>query len=156
MVLWSLLVDKVHRRASTGLDWSAPRPWRDGLSTAAVKLLGLWATWAMIGAFYVLERYYWQGSYLFAIRLMGVALVPLVLLSIPYVLWLERVLVERHDGAWHMGAMLLGRDGWDGPHVLRYHAKLGGEGLFHGLHVSILPGGFSDLVNWQAWSGPWR
>ena len=25
MVAWSLLVDKVHRRASTGIDWSAPR-----------------------------------------------------------------------------------------------------------------------------------
>lgn len=154
MAVWSVAVDKVHRRASTGLDWSAPRPWRDGLGTGAIKLLGLWATWAMIGAFYVLERYYWQGSYLFAMRLMGAALVPLMLLSIPYVLWLERVLVERRDGAWHFGAMLLGREGWDGPHVLRYLRSWAVKGFFTAFMFSILPGGFADLVNWQAWGEP--
>jgi protein-S-isoprenylcysteine O-methyltransferase Ste14 len=154
MVLWSVAVDKVHRRTSTGLDWSAPRPWREGLGTGAIKLLGLWATWAMIGAFYVLERYYWHGSYLFAMRLMGAALVPLMLLSIPYVLWLERVLVERRDGAWHFGAMLLGREGWDGPHVLRYLRSWAVKGFFTAFMFSILPGGFADLVNWQAWSEP--
>src|SRR5690606_12082446 len=26
MAAWSLLVDKVHRRPSTGIDWSRPRP----------------------------------------------------------------------------------------------------------------------------------
>src|SRR5688572_28543668 len=26
MVLWSLFVDKVHRRKSTGIDWGNPRP----------------------------------------------------------------------------------------------------------------------------------
>ena len=27
MAAWSLLVDKVHRGPSTGIDWSRPRPW---------------------------------------------------------------------------------------------------------------------------------
>src|SRR4051812_30059620 len=32
MVLWSLLVDKVHRRPSTGIDWDGPpRPLRDSV-----------------------------------------------------------------------------------------------------------------------------
>jgi hypothetical protein len=152
MVVWSLLVDRVHRRASTGLDWNAPRGWGEGLGTGAVKLVGLWATWALIGAAYVLERYYWQGSYLFAIRLMGAALVPLVLLSIPYVLWLERVLVERRDGAWHMGAMLLGRAGWDGARVAHHARVWAVKGFFTAFMLSILPGGFFDLVRWQ-WDG---
>lgn len=152
MVAWSLLVDKVHQRSSTGLDWSAPRGWGESLGTGTVKLVGLWATWAMIGAVYVLERYYWQGSYLFAIRLMGVALVPLVLLSIPYVLWLERVLVERRDGAWHMGAMLLGREGWDGARVAHHARVWAVKGFFTAFMLSILPGGFFDLVRWH-WSG---
>lgn len=152
MVVWSLLVDKVHRRASTGLDWSARRGWADGLGTGAVKLVGLWATWGVIGAAYVLERYYWQGSYLFAIRLMGAALVPLVVLSIPYVLWLERVLVERRDGAWHMGAMLLGRAGWDAGKVVHHARAWAVKGFFTAFMLSILPGGFYDLVRWE-WGG---
>jgi len=154
MVAWSLAVDKVHRRPSTGLDWAAARPWREGLGTGAVKLVGLWATWAVIGALYVLERFYWQGSYLFAIRLLGAALVPLVLLSIPYVLWLERVLVERRDGAWHVGAMLLGRGGWDGAKVSDHARIWAVKGFFTAFMLSILPGGFADLVRWQAFDGP--
>src|SRR5436305_12246836 len=32
MVLWSLLVDTVHRNESTGIDWEAPpRPWRESV-----------------------------------------------------------------------------------------------------------------------------
>ena len=45
MSLWSLLVDKVHRNASTGIDWNAPpRPWRSVLDISLVKIAGLWAT----------------------------------------------------------------------------------------------------------------
>ncbi|MDE1915205.1 MAG: protein-S-isoprenylcysteine methyltransferase [Sphingomonadales bacterium] len=154
MVIWSLGVEKVHRHASTGLDWHAPRPWRAGLATGGVKLLGLWATWAVIGAFYVLERGYWQGSYLFAIRLLGAALVPLALLSVPYVLWLERVLVERRDGAWHCGAMLLGRPGWEAQKVAHHARVWAVKGFFTAFMLSILPGGFHDLVLWQDFDGP--
>ncbi len=57
-------------------------------------MVGLWATWAVIGAAYCLFRFYWQEPWIFAIHLIGVALVPMVLLSIPYVLWLDRVLVD--------------------------------------------------------------
>ena len=154
MVAWSLLVDKVHTRASTGLDWSAPRAWRAGLATGSVKLVGLWATWGLIGAFYVLERMYWQGSYLFGLHVMGAVMVPLVLLSVPYVLWLERVLVEPRDGAWHMGAMLLGRSGWDAGKV-SHHARIWAvKGFFTAFMLSILPGGFADVVRWQVFDGP--
>ena len=52
MVLWSLFVDKVHRRASTGLDWSLKRPVADVLDISIVKIAGLWATWALIALIY--------------------------------------------------------------------------------------------------------
>src|SRR5688500_1953177 len=49
MVLWSLLVDKVHRNPSTGLDWSRPpRRWRETIDISLTKLAGLWATWGVI------------------------------------------------------------------------------------------------------------
>ena len=53
MVAWSLLVDKVHRNASTGIDWSAGKPWRETLDTSLTKLAGLWATWAAIAVIVV-------------------------------------------------------------------------------------------------------
>ncbi len=44
MVLWSLLVDKVHRRPSTGIDWSLKRAVADVLDDSIIKIAGLWAT----------------------------------------------------------------------------------------------------------------
>jgi hypothetical protein len=45
MVLWSVLVDKVYRNPSTGIDWRAVRPWRETLDISVTKLAGLWLTW---------------------------------------------------------------------------------------------------------------
>jgi len=68
MVSWSLWRDKVHRRASTGLDWHNPRPLSAALETAVTKLAGLWSTWAVIAALYCIARWYWRGDYLFAME----------------------------------------------------------------------------------------
>ncbi|MEO5598052.1 MAG: protein-S-isoprenylcysteine methyltransferase, partial [Novosphingobium sp.] len=61
MVLWSVLVDKVHRRASTGIDWNARRSAASMADITITKLAGLWATWAVIGFLYCVARWYWQG-----------------------------------------------------------------------------------------------
>ena len=44
MIAWSLLVDKVHRNPSTGIDWSAAKLWRETPDLSLTKLAGLWAT----------------------------------------------------------------------------------------------------------------
>lgn len=146
MVLWSLLVDKVHRRASTGIDWSRPRPLGQVLDTAITKLAGLWATWALIAFVYCLARWYWRGQYLFAMDLLGDAAPFLFLGAIPYVLWLERVLVEPRDGAWHFGAMLIGREAWDRQQVWHHLRAWAVKGFFCAFMISILPGGFAAVV----------
>ena len=51
MAAWSVLVEKVHRRPSTGIDWSRPRPLSAVLEVSVTKLAGLWATWLIIGAY---------------------------------------------------------------------------------------------------------
>ncbi|MFN9497208.1 MAG: protein-S-isoprenylcysteine methyltransferase, partial [Erythrobacteraceae bacterium] len=86
MALWSVLVDKVHRRPSTGIAWSQARPLAQVLPVSVVKLSGLWATWAILAAFYGLARWYWSGSYLFAMEVLAFAIAPMVALSIPYVI----------------------------------------------------------------------
>nr|WP_330221259.1 hypothetical protein [Erythrobacter aurantius] len=44
MAIWSILVDRVHLRPSTGLDWSLKRSVNDVAAFSAVKIVGLWVT----------------------------------------------------------------------------------------------------------------
>lgn len=146
MVAWSVLVDKVHRRPSTGIDWDRPRKLSEVVDVSITKLAGLWATWGIIGVFYCLGRWYWRGPYLFSMEVMGAAIVPMVLLSIPYVLWLDRVLVNPRDGAWHFGALLIGREPHDREEVWRHLRAWAVKGFFCAFMISILPGGFAAIV----------
>ncbi len=152
MVAWSLAVDKVHRRASTGLDWSRPRALGDILDLSITKLAGLWATWAIIAACYCLARWYWDGPYLFAMQVLGWALVPMFVLSVPYVLWLDRVMVSPRDPCWHFGAWLIGREAADAE-AIRIHLRAWAvKGFFTAFMLSIVPAGFADLVG-RDWGG---
>jgi protein-S-isoprenylcysteine O-methyltransferase Ste14 len=155
MVLWSLLVDKVHRRASTGIDWGNPRPLSQVVDISVTKLAGLWATWGLIAVIYCLARWYWRGQYLFAMDVLEVAAPLMVVASVPYVLWLDRVLVNPRDGAWHFGAMLIGREPYD-PQEVRHHLRAWAvKGFFCAFMISILPGGFASVVetDWGAIGG---
>ena len=146
MIGWSLLVDKVHLRPSTGIDWAQRRPLRDIADVSLTKLTGLWATWAILAGFYGLARWYWGGNYLFAMQVLGTASAPLFALSIPYVLWLDRVLVEPRDHAWHFGAMLIGRQDHDLAEVRKHWRVWAIKGFFGAFMISILPGGFAQVV----------
>jgi hypothetical protein len=74
--------------------------------------------------------------------------VPFLFLgAIPYVLWLDRVLVNPRDGAWHFGAMLIGREPWDATEVKRHWLSWAVKGFFCAFMISIVPGGFG-----AAWS----
>lgn len=147
MVLWSLLVDKVHLRPSTGLDWSLNRPVADVLDTSIVKIAGLWATWGAIGILYGLCRFYWDGNYLFSMEIFQASAIPLVLISVPYIVWLDRYLVNQHDGAWHLGAWIAGRDDWDKDEIFHNLRAWAVKGFFLAFMISIVPGGFRDIVN---------
>lgn len=146
MAAWSVLVEKVHRNPSTGIDWHNPRPIAEVLPVSVTKIAGLWTTWAVIGAFYCLGRWYWDGQYLFAMQVIGAAAIPLFLLSVPYVLWLDRVMVNPRDHAWHFGAMLLGREAWDMHEVKKHWRAWAIKGFFSAFMISILPPGFAAVV----------
>ena len=150
MAGWSLLVDKVHRNPSTGIDWDNPRPLAQALETAVTKIAGLWITWAIIAALYCLGRWYWDGQYLFAMEVLKFSAIPLFLLSVPYVLWLERVLVNPRDAAWHFGAMLIGREAWDSAQVKKHWRAWIIKGFFGAFMISALPAGFQNVVEADA------
>src|SRR3546814_21103566 len=44
MVLWSMLVDKVHLRQSTGIDWKHHKTFRETLEMTLVNRTGSWTT----------------------------------------------------------------------------------------------------------------
>lgn len=147
MIAVSLLVDRVHLRPSTGIDWTRKRPLAVVVPVALVKLAGLWATWLGIAGIYALGRWYWDGQYLFAMEVLGAAAVPLFALSVPYVLWLDRYLIEPRDHAWHFGALLLGREGHNFGEVKKHWRAWLIKGFFGAFMISILPPGFAAAVN---------
>ncbi len=155
MVAYSVFVDKVHRNPSTGIDWGRPRPLSTVIEVSVTKLAGLWATWLIIGAFYALGRWYWDGQYLFAMRIIAIAAIPLFILSVPYVLWLDRYLKEPRDYAWHFGALLIGREPWEASEVKRHWRAWIIKGFFTAFMISILPPGFARVVeaDWSVMAG---
>ncbi len=151
MALWSVLIDKVHLRPSTGIDWNIARPLAEALPISVVKLCGLWATWALLAAFYGLARWYWSGSYLFAMEVLTFAALPLVTLSVPYVIWLDRYLEEPRDGTFQFGAFVLGmgvigRENWAGAQIAKHWRAWAIKGFFGAFMISILPPGFAQVV----------
>lgn len=147
MVAWSLLVDRVHRNPGTGMEWDTlPRAYRDVVDVALTKLAGLWATWAVIAAIYCVFRFYWRGNYLFAMEVFGIAAVPLFALSIPYIFWIDRRLKEPRDGAWHLGALLMGQAGVDREAIWDHLRAWAVKGFFLAFMVSIVPVGFRTVV----------
>ncbi len=146
MVAWSILVDRTHLRPTTGIAWGKRAPLRDTLEISITKLAGLWATWAILAGLYCLGRWYWDGLYLFAMEVLGFAIVPLVVLSVPYVLWLDRRMEEPRDAAWHFGALLLGREAYDPAAVKGHWRAWIIKGFFGAFMISILPPGFANVV----------
>ncbi len=148
MVLWSLFVDKVHRNPSTGIDWSLRRPWRETLDISLTKLAGLWATWGLIALGYATMRYYWSGQYEFSMELLARVAPWLLLVSVPYMLWLDRRLVDPRDGCYAFGRWLIAPgQPVDGRAIGHHFRAWAVKGFFTAFMLSIVPGTFSSLVS---------
>ncbi|WP_067790496.1 methyltransferase family protein [Paraurantiacibacter namhicola] len=146
MGIWSVVVDKVHLRPSTGIDWSNPRPIDQAMETASTKIAALWVTYGVLAGLFCLGRWYWDGQYLFSMQVLGWAAIPLFVLCVPYVIWLDRYMIRPRDHAWHFGAMLLRREAWD-PHEVKKHWRAWIiKGFFSAFMISILPFGFRAVV----------
>lgn len=147
MLGWSLLVDRVHRNPSTGLEWDRPlRPLSETFDISLVKLTGLWATWAIIAMLYCIGRWYWQGQYLFAMQVMGAAIPIVFLFSVPYIFWIDRRLAEPKDGAYAFGQMLLNLGPPDREALQEHLRSWAVKGFFTAFMISIVPGNFADVV----------
>ncbi|MBV7259574.1 methyltransferase family protein [Erythrobacter crassostreae] len=146
MAVWSILVDRVHLRPSTGIDWKLKRSVADVLPVSTVKIAGIWATYAVLAGLYGLCRWYWDGSYLFAMEVLSMAVIPMVVLAVPYIIWLDRFMIEPKDASWHFGAMLIGQEEWDTDAIKKHWRAWLIKGFFGAFMISILPGGFAFVV----------
>ena len=146
MVIWSLLKDKVHLRESTGIDWNSPKPLKQTFDTSVIKLAGLWGTWGLIAVIYCIGRWYWTGQYQFSMEVMETVAPWLLATSIPYVMFLDRFMVEPKDSTWHFGAMLLGRGEWDTDAIKKHWRAWIIKAFFGAFMISILPPGFAYIV----------
>jgi len=147
MVLWALLVDKVHRNPTTGLDWSNAKPWRETIDISLTKLAGLWLTWAGIAVIYGAGRFYWQGNFAFAMWCFGYAAPFLFVASIPYIVLLDQRAVEPRDGCWALGAWLMGlNEPVDREAIYNHLRSWAVKAFFLAFMLAIVPPGFGDFV----------
>lgn len=114
IILYDLIVAKVHRRPSTGLDWSLFHKQAFDPSRVAVKLIGMCGIYATLGIVYASLP---PGVFdLYRLFAMGALLtLPLLLFaSAIYIAVIDRVMVEPQDGYFEFGSALLlrfrGRD----------------------------------------------
>jgi hypothetical protein len=151
MLIWSFAVDKVHHRPTTGISRQSCRTSSEGRGFSIVKLAGLWVTWATIGGGYALTGFYMAGDYRFAMEVFMAAGPLLVLVSVPYVLWIDRRLIDPKDGAWHFGAWMMGVKGWEAPAIKHHFRSWAVKAFFLAFMLSILPGTYARVVG-MAWA----
>jgi len=148
MVLWSLLVDRVHRNPTTGIDWRAsPTPLSATLEVSLAKLAGLWATWAIIAGVYASARFYWVGNYTFAMKTFIYAAPLLFAGSVPYILWLDTRLKNPRDGCWAFGIWLMGDRMADRSAIADHFRSWAVKAFFTAFMLSGFPGNFYDTVS---------
>lgn len=109
MVVWGVLFDRVLKRPTAGLVL-APAPTGD-LARLYVKLLGLAATLGLIALGYWLFPIYRQPLYQTFFDLVVLTLPWLGAAGVFYIYWLDARMTEAKDGAWHLGALLIGHVG---------------------------------------------
>jgi protein-S-isoprenylcysteine O-methyltransferase Ste14 len=146
MVLWSLLVDKVHRSPTTGIDWHARRPFAETRDISLTKLVGLFVTWGGIGIIYGIGRFYWQGNFAFAMWCFVWAVPIMAVVAVPYVLWLDRYLTEPRDGAWHLGAWLTGQAGVEPEAIYGHLRSWAVKAFFLAFMLAVVPGNFGGFI----------
>lgn len=150
MVLWSLLIDKVHCNPSTGIDWDNVRPWRETIEISLTKLAGLWLTWGAIAGIYATGRFYWEGGFAFSMWAFEWAAVPLFVLSIPYMLWIDRRLVDPKDGCWALGAWAMHLpEPIDREAIFNHLRGWAVKAFFLAFMLAIVPPGYGEFIRTQ-------
>lgn len=147
MVAWALLVERVHLRASTGLDFGRVRPMAEVVELTRTKLLGLVATLGLIGAGYFAIRTYGGEAYTAYLALVMIA-APVILVAAPfYIGFVTARMQDPRDGLWHFGRLVrLERGGTDMEAVKDHLRGWAIKAFFLAFMVSVLPGSVGGVL----------
>jgi protein-S-isoprenylcysteine O-methyltransferase Ste14 len=112
---------RVHRRASTGLDWSGPRAF--DLTRVLTKLLGLAISVAALAVGYWAFPEYHGSFYDPFYRLLSRLWLPVTIAAPLYVAWVDSRMSQPRDAYWQLGRCLLGRFSDARPAEVASHAR---------------------------------
>ncbi|MFK7869060.1 MAG: isoprenylcysteine carboxylmethyltransferase family protein [Roseobacter sp.] len=155
--LWDVIVDKVHLRPSTGMDWGNPHPWSEIYAIIAVKLVGLAVTFGLIAFGYQMLATYQLQSFDFYFWTLSVFGVAFLAMCPVYIALTTRYMTAPRDKLWQFGRMMTGgRHDVDMEQVRDHLLGWGIKMFFLAFLFSIILPTFGPLANFsatQAFSG---
>lgn len=98
-----ILINQVHRKASTGLDWSR---WQPNISRVLYKYLGLLASIGLIGILYWIWPEYRGSFYDRYYEFLRLTVPAWLLLAIPYIYLVDGRMTQPHDAWWQLGRLV--------------------------------------------------
>ena len=104
--LLDIVRHKVHRRASTGIDFDYDDP---SWERASIKFAGLSGSLGFVAFLYWLFPEYHGSFYDNYYHLLGNILPGWIALALPYMYFVDRRMRQPRDGYWQMGNVVLGR-----------------------------------------------
>jgi hypothetical protein len=155
VIVLDLLVLKVHRRPSTGLDWD--RAFEPSPSRVATKMLGLAATLAPIAlAYWVFPEY--QGAFYDPLySLLHRFWLSLVAGAVAYVWFVDGFLINPLDSYWQLGRVVLGhREDAKGAEIANHYRGWLVKAFFLPLMLVWLHGEARTLVHFDFNTVAWE
>jgi protein-S-isoprenylcysteine O-methyltransferase Ste14 len=165
LALGDLLLVKVHRRASTGLDWD--RPFRLDVPRVLTKLLGLAATLGVIAlAYWTFPEYRGSSSTWPALygqffspwyELLSRVALPAVVFAVVYVAFVDGKMRQPRDAYWQLGRLVLGNSRDARADDLAKHAR--GwlvKAFFLPLMITYFHNSLGRILDWNFSGATWE
>lgn len=150
VLLLEVIFLKSHKRPSTGLDWNKHEY---NARRVAIKCLGLYGTFAALGIIYYISPEYHAVYYRPFWEAVRFTLPALLMLSVPYIAFVDARMKEPQDGLYQFGLCLLGR--WQETEykdVMQYVLGWIVKGFFLPLMWGALNDDIIDFQNLSAFS----
>jgi len=143
MTFLSVFFNQTHLRKSSGLlDRGCPIHWQ----RIRLKIVGFLLTLTILASIYRLFSVeYGRGFYHPVWNVFAILACSVLLLGLPYVLWVDRRMVEPLDGYYHLGMLASGRWREVDFQLLKNHA-LGW--IIKGFFLPFMLAGAADHLNW--------
>lgn len=140
MAVWEIAVERAHRHPETGMNYALQRPRTEVRAITRTKVIGLGATFAIIGVCYFTFSSYRDPSYEIYFLTAGLA-APVVWLFSPfYIAFTTARMTEPKDGLWHFGKWITcDFKDVDVARVKNYALAWAVKGFFLAFMVSIFP-----------------